>query len=275
MTEQPGEHARFDELAAGYALDALDPADEHEFAAHLTTCARCQQALAGYLVVTADMAEAWQAGERARPPARLGDAIMAAAAREAGPTREAAPAPISAMGDGARPGSPALSGAPSRARKPRRSRAGRLAIVGAGLAAVIALIAGGVIAGRLASEHAARPPGTCSNTNACHQIALSAPGSVTTAARVIVRDRTVWLVPTRLRPDDRSRQIYVLWQMTPKRAPIAVGTFDVRAGDRKPVRVGSLRIGYRQTRQFAVSLERGRKAPPAPSHPVAAGTVPS
>ena len=35
MSDHPSGHGLFEELAAGYALDALDPQDEADFAAHL------------------------------------------------------------------------------------------------------------------------------------------------------------------------------------------------------------------------------------------------
>ncbi len=296
MADQARGHTRFDELAAGYALHALDPDDEREFAAHLPGCPSCQQALAGYEVVAAGLAEGWLAGEQAQPPVTLGERISAAVASEA------AAAPVSDIADARRPGNqrgpgrpfsaaegPASAGdapdwaggpvpagdGPVPARRPGWSSRRRLAVLGASLAAVIALIAGGVVADRLASEHLPRPAATCARAASCHQIALTAPGTATTTARVIVRDRAVWVVPAGLRPDDRARQVYVLWQITTGRKAVAVGTFDVRANAGGAVRIGSLPVGYQQTRAFAVSLEPGRKAPAAPSSPVAAGLVSS
>ena len=270
VADQAREHARFDELAAGYALHALDPDDEREFAAHLPGCPACRQALAGYEVVAAGLAEGWLAGESARPPARLGERISAAVAREV------TPAPVSDIAGARRSrdqGAPGRA-APAPAARPGWPRGRRLAVLGASLAAVVALIAGGVIAGRLASEPS-RPAAACVHAAGCHQIALTAPGTATTTARVIVRDGAAWVVPSGLRPDDRGRQIYVLWQITRGRRAIAVGTFDVRANAAGAVRIGVLAVGYHQTRAFAVSLEHGRKAPPSPSSPVAAGLVSS
>jgi hypothetical protein len=35
------DHQRYDELAVGWALHALEPEDEAAFARHLSGCARC------------------------------------------------------------------------------------------------------------------------------------------------------------------------------------------------------------------------------------------
>jgi anti-sigma factor RsiW len=71
-------HDRFDELAAGHALDALDPPEEREFAGHLDDCPRCQDALAGYLEITAALASSAPEAEEPSPEPR--DRILAAAA---------------------------------------------------------------------------------------------------------------------------------------------------------------------------------------------------
>jgi anti-sigma-K factor RskA len=48
-------HDRFAELAAAYALDALDVAERREFEAHLATCAACQREVADLRRVTAGL----------------------------------------------------------------------------------------------------------------------------------------------------------------------------------------------------------------------------
>ncbi len=49
-------HAEFEELAAGYALDALEPEEEDRFLAHLPGCGRCGVALTQHLAVAAQLA---------------------------------------------------------------------------------------------------------------------------------------------------------------------------------------------------------------------------
>ena len=75
------DHGRYDELTAGYALDALDPQDEADCGAHLPDCDRCQDAVARFTEITAALAQAAPAAE---PSPALGPRIMAAVAREPG-----------------------------------------------------------------------------------------------------------------------------------------------------------------------------------------------
>jgi len=49
-------HEHWDELAAGYALDALEPAEEAELLTHLDTCELCRDALRGHELVAAQLA---------------------------------------------------------------------------------------------------------------------------------------------------------------------------------------------------------------------------
>jgi anti-sigma factor RsiW len=67
------------ELTAGYALDALDPAEREAFERHLAGCEQCQEELASFWEVTASLAAA--ADERA-PSAALRDRILADARAE-------------------------------------------------------------------------------------------------------------------------------------------------------------------------------------------------
>src|SRR3954454_11551139 len=63
------EHARFEELAAGHALNALEPGDEEAFLAHLTGCAVCERALAEHVETAAHLAYA-------ADPVPLADALL-------------------------------------------------------------------------------------------------------------------------------------------------------------------------------------------------------
>jgi hypothetical protein len=49
------DHAKWDELAAGHALHALDPAEQAEFDAHLETCAECVAQLDDHEFVAAQL----------------------------------------------------------------------------------------------------------------------------------------------------------------------------------------------------------------------------
>jgi anti-sigma-K factor RskA len=314
------DHGRYDELTAGYALDALDPQDEADFAAHLPGCDRCQVAVARFTEITAALAQAVPAAE---PSPALGPRIMAAVAREpapGGPARSAETGPARSYepvpadpGFGYEPAAgpalpaeppvnPALPAEPARragpaeparagpARvNPAHRRPGRLhpgqpgrkrrpvRFIAAGVAAAAALIAGGVTgAGLLGGSGPPRPPAaSCVQAGTCRQIVLTSAVSHAPAGRVMIADGTAWLVPSGLKADNTTRQVYVLWQITGGHTPLAVGSFDVRAGGRRPIRIGALAVPYSRTWAFAVSLEHGRAIPATPSHPVALGQTPS
>jgi anti-sigma-K factor RskA len=263
------DHGRYDELTAGYALDALDPQDEADCAAHLPGCDRCQDAVARFTEITAALAQAAPAAE---PSPALGPRIMAAIAREpvpGAPGRTHEPGLARANPAHRRPGR-LQPGQPGRARRPLR-------VFAAGVAAAAALIAGGVTwAGLTGGSGPPQPPAaSCGQAGACRQIVLTSAASHAPAGRVIISDGTAWLVPAGLKADNTARQVYVLWQITGGHTPLAVGSFDVRAGGRRPIRIGALAVPYSRTWAFAVSLERGRAIPATPSHPVALGQTPA
>lgn len=259
VTGPTHDHARFDELAAGHALHALDTGDEREFLGHLPGCSRCQDALTDYLHVTAALAASWPEAEPARPGDQLRGRIMEAVSAPSAP--------------GGAP--PAFGGGPAGVAhlSGRRNRR-RLRAVIASAAAAMVLAAGGVAGAELAASPGrgpAQPTAGCVHAGKCRQVVLTAAGSSATAARVIVMNGAVWLMPSRLPPDNAARQIYVLWQITGGHIPMAVGSFDIRGHADRPIRIGALAVPYRTTWAFAVSLEHGRTIPATPSHPVALG----
>ncbi|HET8607412.1 MAG TPA: anti-sigma factor [Gaiellaceae bacterium] len=69
------------ELSAGYALDALDPADEQAFEEHLRYCERCRAELAGMQRAAVALAHAAPA---AAPPPPLRGQLLDQARRERG-----------------------------------------------------------------------------------------------------------------------------------------------------------------------------------------------
>jgi anti-sigma-K factor RskA len=249
MTDPRREHAPYDELTAGYMLDALGPQDEADFAGHLPDCARCQDAVARFTEITAALAET---APPAEPDPALGERIMAAVARE--------------------PAQHRTSPRAGRLRRPLR-------VAAASVAAAAALIAGGVTyAGLQGGGSVPQPPSAgCAQARTCREIVLTDASSRTPAARLIVADGTAWLVPSGLKADNTAQQVYVLWQITGGHTPLAVGSFDVRGHHpgNHPIRIGALTVPYSGTWAFAVSLEHGRTIPATPSHPVALGQVPS
>jgi anti-sigma-K factor RskA len=254
VTQPKRDHTLFDELAAGYAVHALEPHDELVFLGHLKYCERCEQALADYGEVTTAVAGVTPAAE---PSPDLRSRILAAAFSEA-PRRD-----IDA--DGGQQLPPVI---------PLRRHAPRRWLGAAAVAAAAVIVAGGVWAGlgRGASPTPA-PLAACAQAHQCTEITLTAAHGHKTVGRLIIRNGTVWMLPSGMPADNVSRQIYVLWQITGSHTPLSVGSFDVRAGAHGPVRIGELATPYRGTWAFAVSLERGRSIPSTPSRPVALGQV--
>jgi anti-sigma factor RsiW len=82
------------ELTAGYALDALDPAERERYEAHLATCEACREELQGFWHVAGALGHA--AGGP-QPPAALRERILAQARAERPnvvPFRRRATAPV-------------------------------------------------------------------------------------------------------------------------------------------------------------------------------------
>jgi anti-sigma-K factor RskA len=316
MTDQEPDHTVFDELAAGYVLHALEPADEQRFLQHAGQCARCRQTVAEFRMVAGALAET---APPAEPGARLGERIMAVARADlaepghaaappadsgrtdAGTARDGGSAPddstvrdsgtaphdSTARDDGTAPddetaadqGTAAPAGpAPGRV-VPLRRRAGqgrpgwRWQKPAAAAAAAVLIAVGGIWAGLAATSGG--PPrslAACAHPQACPQVTLTSSVTHQTAARVVVNDGVAWMEPSAMQANPAD-EIYVLWQVTGAPVPMAVGSFDVKAGTTSPIRIGALPAPYHATQAFAVSLEHGREIPPRPSTPVAAGKV--
>ena len=261
-------HGLFEELAAGYALDALEPDDEQLFLEHARSCPQCGPALAAYREVAVVLADT---APPAEPSAQLGERILAMARAEADPARRSAPAaePPGQQGQQGQQEDQHAKLPPGVHRLPSRHRWLRPASI----AAAAVLIAGGGIWGGLAATSSSpRPPAFCAH--GCSEIVLTAKGTHQVAGKVFVRQQSVWMDPTDMKPDDTADQIYVLWQITSSsKAPLAVGSFDVKSGVSGPVQVGSLAAAYHGTVAFAVSLEHGRSIPPSPTLVTASGPV--
>lgn len=267
MTDQAPDHSAFDELAAGHALHALEPADEQRFLRHAEQCPRCRQSLADFLQVAAALAETAPAAE---PSAELGARIQATVLADLGQQDRPDTRPGPAAAD---PGRTAQEDAQQPGVVPLRDRrSGRRWWKPAAAAAVL-IVAGGIWGGLAASSGGPPPPlAVCAQPHACSQVVLTFAATRRVAAKVIVHDGVAWMQPTRMVANPAD-EIYVLWQITGANAALPVGSFDVKAGASPPIRVGGLAVPYRGTRAFAISLEHGRIVPVHPSKVVAAGQV--
>lgn len=253
-----GDHAEWSELAVGHALDALEPADEQRILAHLADCARCRELVAETSTTMADLALAVPLEP---PPARLREAILAAAENSALPPFEDEPAPASG------PTEPVVL--PSvRPPRSRRWPVTRLAVAAA--VAILAVLGAGVwtlVSGPSRTSVAEQ----CARVN-CPTVVLRAGAS--SVGQVMVLDGSVYLQPTGMSANDPARNEYVLWRLSGAGTPVAVGGFDVRTSGSQIVRVGVLGVPLRDVATFAVTREPGRTPPSAPStRPIAAGTV--
>lgn len=282
MTDQVPDHdGQFEELAAGYALDALEPADEQAFLRHASDCPDCTRMLASYREVAAAIASL--VPPAAEPSPQLADRIMATVLADLGPDRPPAPPtppdPSAQADSGAVPAGqpeapPEAPAEPDTSSgvvplKPRRRW-----LRPAAAAAAVAVIVGGIWGGLAATGGSSAPTlASCQRSSGCYQTALSSPTTHKQTAKVLVQGKNAWMVPTGIKPDNTAGQIYVLWQIVGKRL-LPLGGFDVHPGSAgTSIKVGSLPAPYHGTTDFAISLEPGRKVPLKPTVVVALGAV--
>jgi hypothetical protein len=249
-------HERFDELAAGYALHALEPADEQVFRTHLDGCSRCQLEVAAHVDTLGHLAYA-------AAPAELPAGILAGIRAEIG-------------GDAAEVVPPARLDV-VRARRTRLLSSRSLAGVAAAAVLVLSLGIWNVALHRdkSASDQRMQQLADAVSTlegNAKHRVDLTDAKGLPVAIAVVRADNTVSLVVEGLAPNDRSRSTYVLWQKGAYGVVRAVGTFDVHGSGVDVVKDLPLARDVVGVQGFAVTKEPGRTAPAAPgSKPVADG----
>lgn len=246
----------------GYALHALEPAEEIAVRLHLRTCEECRTALVGHDSALAHLGASVDAVD---PPPDLRRRILRAAAVQLALPQDAAPA---------RREPPAHEEPPVRRRHPARrhttrGRPVRRRLAAAVLAAVCLVGAAGVV-GEVVGD-----PGSGLDRAVA---GLAVPGSVHSTlfdtrgdavAAVVADAGTVHVVLAGLPANDRTDSVYVLWGIG-SGAPQALGTFDA-TGDE--VHIVSLAGSDQHAVGYAVSLEPGRAAPPTPSKVVASGQL--
>ena len=258
MSDDP--HERFEELSAGFALDALDASDDAFFRAHLATCLRCQTMVAELSGVAADLATS-VTGED--PDPNLRGRILAAALVGSGPPSVATadtPAPA------ANGSLPREHGALVNIAVPHGPR--RVRLLAAAAVVVLAGIGTGVLA---TSGGIGQPPAKCSASSGCTQVTLTSALTQRAVATVIVSGGSVWIRPEAIPVDNATKQIYVLWEIVGHSSPRPVGAFDVVHGAKGPIAIGSIQGG--RASGFAVSLEEGRSIPRTPSATMAVGRL--
>jgi anti-sigma-K factor RskA len=234
MTEPQMTHEQAIELAAGYVLGALEPAEEAAVRAHLRTCPESHDEFAElggvvpYLAEPADL-------ELVEPPAALRDRIMAAAAADlAERTTGGVPETVEPAQEPAPAATTALTPFPSATERDARRRTGAFDLA-LRIAAVIAIVALGFwnvqLQGQVgtAQEYeravaavldVAAQPGSQTAVLAAQQ-AGGPRGIAAVAANGSIQLALQDLAPT------SGSQVYETWAIVPDEDPIPLGSFTV------------------------------------------------
>jgi hypothetical protein len=238
-------HQVYEELAAGHALDALEPEDEELFLRHAATCSRCERDLVVHLDTAAALAEGVDGGDL---PAASWERLRAAVVAESGERVFAGE------------GSEVVSLA-SRRRPPRALLAAAAAVavlvVGVGAATTV-LRPDRAPALTAAQQVDAAARGLGEGPGASARLA----GRTQAQAVALPRADHVSLVVDGL-PANPAGSSYVLWAIGPGGNPAPVGRFDVRDDGVQVVRALPYEGGT-TARAFAITQEQGKVAPPKP-----------
>ena len=307
-TPRASAHEAYAELAAGWALHALEPDDEARFAVHLSTCAECRREVADY---EAALAEVATAVPQAEPPVALGDRIRAAvrddlaahpsspaelADRHAGPVDSAGSPHTSRPARYAGPQSADLMPPADADRRNVVQLRERVLAGLAAAAAAVAIILGVTTAVQYRKAHDAqqradqvaaqlreRDADAAKRSEALRLLTtpgarvatLASTSSDAVTAYVVLADGQMVVLPDELAPNDTDKNTYVLWATGPGANPRALTAFDVNERRGAPVVVSPVPSGLDDVNGFAVSLEPGREMPKTPTDVVAQGSVSS
>lgn len=229
----PHPHESWDELAAAYALHALDEPEREAFLAHLAGCAQCQERVGGFELVTAQLGWLAEDDEQPAPPAWS----------QIRPPSMSAPRTVPA---------------------PRR-RAPLLALAAAIVVVFAAALTATSLLGSGGGATYATALAACQREPSCHAVRLDSNGHP--VAAVLVRQATVRMVNEGMPPAPAGR-MYVLWQLPRNGSPVPVVGF---ASFARGSPAGSLARPYGDTAAFAVSVERAGPLPASPGRVLAVG----
>lgn len=260
---RPDAHARFEELAAGHALHALEPEDEQAFVVHLASCARCERSLAEHEATLAHLAYAPDAAE---PPPALLDGIRAGVLASDRGASFPETAPTVSLDD---------------ARRRRDASRMRRAATWTGIAAAAALVVSlGVWNTSLRQERDEQAAWSDRLASAVGQlrdpstetVPLEGEGGDVVAV-ALVRGSDMSLVVDGL-PVNETGTTYVLWGESRYGDRRAVGAFDVDEPGLDVLEGMQVQASISDVTRFMVTREKGDAAPPIPTLPVlAAGDV--
>jgi Anti-sigma-K factor rskA len=253
----PDDHQAWSELAAGFALSALDEADEATYIEHAVSCEACRTLEQDFSEVIADLSLVSPA---VTPPASLKASIMRAVLEDDG---DRAPViPLAARRDtgqrAARAGSDATT-------LSQRVRSMPTWLLGAAAAVVaVALVATWILPVHKQASVAAR----CAAVN-CPVVTLTGAGQP--LAAVMILDDSAYIDPHGL-PPTPTGDVYVLWSLSNGKSPVGVAALHT-VPNSGPVRAGAFTTPIGDVTGFAVTEERGDSIPSTPSeHLLAQGS---
>lgn len=233
-------HDEWDELAAAYALHALEPDEELRFTEHLAGCAECVALLRDHELVAAQLGSLAHTEDDVAAPAwgSIREAIVG----------ESAPVSLDAH---------------------RRARRRQPWVLGAAAAAVVIAAAGVVVwqTNGSSTTPAERALQSCRHQSSCSIIRLHASRGADPAVVLVSADR-VTMVPLAMKPAPAGKE-YVLWQLLRSGAPTPVAEIT----DASAPSSAGLVMSYADTAAFAVSVESASVPPSQPTQVVAIGNT--
>jgi hypothetical protein len=267
-------HCSHHELAVGWALHCLEPAEEAFFAEHLPLCGDCRRTVRQAEEVGVALA---LAAPDVAPPADLAQRVLNAVIDS--PTSAPVTSPPVTSAPATSAPAPAVPLHPRRHRLERR-RLTRVLTTAAVLALVTATVGLGARVVQLDSERDQLAGRAAELSEAMNRAAdpearrISLLDSAGTPLAVLLAGpEQLTLVPIELPANRAESQEYVLWGLG-SGAPVALGAFDVAADAPRLHTVGSGPQAEAFT-GYAVSLEPGQMPPAVPSDVMARGQVES
>ncbi|MBW3641048.1 MAG: anti-sigma factor [Actinobacteria bacterium] len=272
---RPDAHERYEELAAGHALSALEPEDEQVFLQHLGACARCERELA---VHDATLAHLAYAPDDAEPPDSLLASIRAGVLASGRGASFSQHFDADADSAGRRPAAPVSLAA---ARRRRTDSTLRRSSSWTGIAAAAALMLGlGVWNATLQQDRAEQDAWGDRMAVAVRELRDADTDTVplrgddgAVVAVALVRGSELSLVVDGL-PVNDDATTYVLWGQSRYGDVRPVGAFDVAREGVDVQREMQVQAGIADVTRFMVTREQGEQAPPIPQQAVlASGNV--